>query len=107
MIGGDDLAQMRANLLEVRDDRTASIVFRRGETTLAAQSVRIARTGGVGQRSDSAGGQESRGQVVILGATSLDIQPGDRFTEGGRLYRVILVRPNRSVMTAAEAELVE
>ena len=45
--------------------------------------------------------------MIVCGATTLDIQVDDRFTTGGVLYRVTLVRPNRSADTQAEAELVE
>lgn len=106
MLTSDDLSQMRADLLSVRDDNDVSIVIRRGETTLAAQTVRGARTGSGGPRS-SPGGQEARGGVVVLGSTGLDIQSGDRFTIGGVLYRVIFIRPNRTVATMAECEAVE
>jgi hypothetical protein len=37
----------------------------------------------------------------------LDVQPQDRFTVDGVLYEVILVRPNRTAATVAEARLVE
>lgn len=106
MIGADDLSQMRADLLSMRDDGDVSVSFRRGETVLAAQTIRVARTGG-GTRLQSSGGQESRGQVVIMGTTTLDIQSGDRFTVSGILYRVIFIRPNRTAATMAEAEQVE
>lgn len=107
MIGADDLSQMQADLLSIRGDNDVSVVFRRGETALTAQTIRLARMGGGGTRLQSSGGQESRGQVVIVGATTLDIQPGDRFTVAGVLYRVVFIRPNRTAATMAEAEMVE
>jgi hypothetical protein len=47
--------------------------------------------------------QESTGRVV-LGNTSLDLQPEDRFNDGaGNVYRVLAVRPNRRAGIIAEA----
>ena len=106
MVTSGDLTQMAADLAKVSADNVSSIVIRRGSTTLTAQSVRIARTGGGGPR-DSGPGQETRGSVVMVGAASLNVQPGDRFNAGGLLYRVVFVRPNRLVMTAAECEVVQ
>jgi hypothetical protein len=48
--------------------------------------------------------QESTGRVVVLGNTSLDLQPEDRFNDGaGNVYRVLAVRPNRRAGIIAEA----
>lgn len=108
MINSDDLTQMQADLATVRGDNESSITIRRGGTSLPAQPVRIARQGAQGQKRDSDGGEETRGRVVIVGGTTLDIQPGDRFNDAnGVLYRVAFVRPNRLVMVVAEAEAVE
>ena len=109
MLSAADWTQMTADLAAVRGDNAVSIVIRRGATTLAAQSMRIARINNSGQRvAGSAAAVESRGRVVVLGGTTLDIQPGDRFNDGaGVLYRVVVVRPNRRAGVMAEAELVE
>jgi len=70
--------------------------------------VRIARSGGRGRERDSDGGQEARGDVVVVGGVDFDVEPGDRFNDaGGQLYRVLFVRPNRSVGVVAEAAIVE
>ena len=108
MLGADDWAQMEADWGEVRLDNETQIAIRRGNETLPYQSVRIARQGGGGIEQDSEAGQEARGRVVVMGAVSLDIAPGDRFNDdNGALYTVTFVRPNRRVMTVAEAEEVE
>jgi hypothetical protein len=107
LIGSDDLAQMAADLAEVRGDNEVSVIIRRGGSTLAAQSVRVARTGGQGMERDSEGAQQATGRVVVLGATTLDIEAQDRFSVAGVLYEVVLVRPNRTAATVAEARLVE
>jgi hypothetical protein len=98
---------MKADLEDVREDNEVSITIRRGSTTLAAQSVRIANLGTGAGRRDSAGAQESRGDVVVMGPTTFDVQVDDRFTSGGRLYRVKLVRPNVKAAVMAEAEVVQ
>jgi hypothetical protein len=108
MLASDDLAQMQSDLAQVRGDREETITIRRGSNTLSAQTVRIARLGGQGREADSPGAQQSVARVVVLGATTLDIQPGDRFNDdNGVLYEVVAVRPNRGAAVIAEARVVE
>ena len=63
--------------------------------------------GSVSRQRDSAGAQQASRRVVVLGATTLDVQVDDRFTVEGLLYQVTFVRPNRRVAVVAEAEAVE
>jgi hypothetical protein len=107
VISSDDLTQMQADLQAVRDDNPVSITIRRGSSELAAQTVRVARIGGQALVSTGTGTQESKSRVIVVGSTSLDIQPGDRFTVASRLYEVNFIRPNRTVATVAEAYAVE
>lgn len=107
MLNSDDFTQMRTDLAAIRSDNEVSIVIRRGDTTLAAQTVRIAGQSTAGRELDSAGAQEARGRVVVLGPVGMDIQPGDRFTVAGDLYTVTLVRPNRTVATTVEAQIIQ
>ena len=103
-----DWTQAAADLAAVRAENEVSIIVRRGTTTLTSQVVRIARTGGQGLVRQGMATQESRGRVVVMGGTGLDIQPDDRFSDGdGAIYRVVLVRPNRRAAVVAEAEIVE
>lgn len=95
-----------ADLLAVRDDNSVSITIRRGASTLAAQTVRIARAGAIALRSDIGTMDQSSQRVVVLGAVALDIALGDRFTVSARLYEVDFVRPNRRAATVAEARLI-
>ena len=106
MLSAADWAAMTADLAAVRGDNPVSIVIRRGETSLAAQTVRVARTGSTG-RTGGDHSEEFRARVVVMGAPTLDIQVEDRFTVSGVLYRVTMVRPNRKAATMADAELVE
>ena len=106
MLTSGDWAQMAADLDRVRGDNQVSVAIRRGSTTLAAQTVRIAGTGH-GQEKQGQAAQQASGPVVVLGSTSLDIQNGDRFTTGGVLYEVVFVRPNRRAGVVAEAKVVE
>jgi len=97
---------MRADLKAIRDDRPASVVIRRGETTLAAQTVRIARVGR-GYRFISGQGREDRANVLAMGDTTFDVKVDDRFTHEGTVYQVIFVRPNRDAAITAEAVAVQ
>lgn len=103
-----DLAEMEADIDEIINDRPESIIIRRGGASLAAQTVRIERTGGQGQNQSGQAGEESRGKVVVLGKKTLNVQTGDTFNDSsGVLYQITLVRPNRQVCIQAEAEVVE
>lgn len=107
LLNASDIAAMQADLLAVRDDNDVSIVIRRAATTLAAQSVRVARAGTAAQRTDAGSAEQWTQRVVVLGAVALDIATGDRFNVGGRLYEVEFVRPNRVAATMAEARVIE
>lgn len=103
-----DWTQAAADLGAVRADNTQSITLRRGATTLAAQSVRIARMGGGGNVQQDGQARASKGRVVVLFGTTGDVQPGDRFNDStGLLYEVALVRPNQRAAVVAEAEVVQ
>ncbi len=107
MLSSSDWTQMAADMTAIRGDRDVSVAFRRGSTTLAAQSVRIAQRGGHGAWQMSGQAKESRGGVLIQGAVTLDVHVGDRFTDGGIVYAVVHIQPNRDAATVAEAEAVE
>ena len=108
MLTDADRAYMTAGLRAIRDDRPVSIVIRRGNTTLAAQTVRIARGGNVqAGSSDTAGTQAAIAPVVVVGDAGLDIKPNDRFTVGGILYQVSAIHPNRDHGTQAQARMVQ
>jgi len=106
MLDATDFAQMQANLLEIIGDHSDSITLRRGETTIAAQSVRIERTSGTGRLKNSEFSKERQGSIVVVGAITLDIKIDDRFTVSNQLFRVTFVRSNEQIGTQAEAELV-
>ena len=106
MLTSGDLTQIQADHLSIIGDNPSSIVIRRADTTLAAQTVRIAGAS-TGRKSDSLGAQESRSGVIVAGDTSFDVQADDRFTHDGILYRVIFVRPNKTVRIVAEAEAIQ
>ncbi len=96
-----------AALSKVLNERAQSIVLRRGETSLAAQSFRVERISRASQYRDEAS-RERRSDVVILGAVEADVAVGDRFNADGELlFEVNFVQPNRSVATIAEAVVVK
>jgi hypothetical protein len=111
MLSADDMTQMQADLDAVRGDNTVSVTLRRGDATLEAQTVRIAGGGLSQRRTQSGAALEIREQVVLLGATILDVQIDDRFTltvgSSPVLYRVTWVRPERRAATMAKAEAIE
>lgn len=86
---------------------TEALVLRRGSSTRAAQLVALALTARVPTEQRSDGGQATTAAVQVVGAPSLDIQPGDRFTWHGRSCTVRFVRPDRTTATVAEALLEE
>ncbi len=108
MLTDADRAQMTAGLRVIRDDRAVSIVIRRGNTTLPAQVVRIARGGNIQAGSaDAAAMQAAVGAVVVAGEPGLNIRPQDRFTVAGVLYEVTAIHPNRDHGTQAQARMVQ
>lgn len=109
MLDDADSAQMQAELLEVIGDHAVSIVIRRGDTTLAAQQVRIEMAKGSTRENLREGvySEETRSRVTIVGGIDLDIQKDDRFNTLGSLFRVTAVQPNRQIGVMAAAEMVQ
>lgn len=108
MVTPDDLTQISADLIAVRDVNPTSIVLRRGDTTLPAQTVRIAPRSSAQARTERGTlTRQAEQGVTILGSTSLDIAVGDRFTTGGVLYIVVFVRVGLDVAKQAEADAIE
>jgi hypothetical protein len=98
---------MTADLQAIRDDNAVSVAFRRGATTLSTQTIRIAQAG---RQAANVAGNELEASILdmtILGATTLDIQPGDRFTTGSVLYEVTAVAANKRSGTRARARMVQ
>ena len=108
MLTDADRARMTAGLRAIRDDRAVSIVIRRGNTTLPAQTVRVARGGNIQAGTvDAAGVSAAIQPVVVAGDAALDIKPQDRFTVAGVLYEVTAIHPNRDHGTQAQARQVQ
>lgn len=106
IVTNEDMDEIRQAFEEIISDRPAIIIIRRGETTLAAQQARVARTRASAYfRTEAA--KESRGGIVVCGETDMDIRLDDRFTLDGAVYRVRFIRPNRDAGTQAEVELVQ
>ena len=92
-----DWTAMAADLAEIRADNEVSVALRRGATTLAAQNVRIAQAGRQAAQLATGELEAALIEATVLGGTTLDIAPGDRFTVAGILYEVTAVAPNRRV----------
>jgi hypothetical protein len=106
MMSAADWLRMKAEMELVRRDRSIPVQFRRGDTVLDEQEIRVEALGR-GAKFLSDAGREARITVCIFGATDLDVAIDDRFTEAGVLYRVTAIAPNRDVDTQAEAVAVE
>lgn len=108
MLTTADLARMRADLTEIIADRSESVVLRRGATTLPAQTVRVERANSrYSRKQNSASGEETRVDIVVVGEITFDVQKDDRFTIDGAAYRVVSVRPNDMMGIQAEANMVQ
>lgn len=106
MLSEAQKARITSALLSIRDDRPASVTLTRGDETLEAQTVRIARVSR-GRIFLSGQGREQRADVVVLGDADFDVQVNDDFTHEGTLYRISFVRPNRDHAVVAEAVAVQ
>ncbi len=103
-----ELAQIKADIQAVIDDNPQAIAFKRGATTLAAQTVRVERAGSSAQTPGNEAGESGRGKLVILGAVGLNVQKDDTFVDASGMYcKVTLVRINKQVCVQAEAEVME
>jgi len=98
-----DLTEMRATRQEIIGDNSTPIAIRRGDTTLAAQTVRLVFSGG--GESESEGFERGVAGVRVFGDTTLDIQRGDRFTVADNLYTVTAVTPNMAGVCSRPSSL--
>jgi hypothetical protein len=106
MLSAADWERMRTEMAQVRSDRSVDVEFRRGDTTLDPQEVRVEAVGR-GYRLQSDAARESQTPVVVFGASDLDVAVDDRFTMDDVLYRIVFISVNRDVDTQAEAVAVE
>lgn len=106
MLTASDWQYMRDMAAKIRSDRSFDIEFRRGETTLEAQEVRVEAIAR-GSRLQTDAAREVDQAVVVFGAPDLDVQVEDRFTLDGKLYRIVDIAINRDIDTQAAAVAVE
>ncbi len=104
MLSDADRARIRADFVDIRKDSETMIALKRGGTTLAAQSFRVAMLSSF-QRQNEAPMSTSAAPMTLLGAVDADIAIGDRFSIDGQSYTVMNVRPNNFAGRMAEAEL--
>lgn len=98
---------MEADLTKIRLAREVSLVLRRGNTNLSAQSARFEIAGARAFQMMSDAAREARQAGFLLMAVSADVEREDRFTINGQVYRVAFVQPNRTAATIAECVLVQ
>lgn len=101
-----DLAVIAADVAAIIAEYPQTVAFRRGDTVLPEQKIRI-MSSGFGSRYRSEAAAELRGQVTVLGASDLDIKPEDRFTHEGVVYRVTAIHVDRRAFTQARADMVQ
>lgn len=107
MLSAADWQRMRDEMAQVRSDRSVEVAFRRGDTELDAQEVRIEALPRNAFRAQSDAAREARLVVIVFGASDLDVAVEDRLTVDGVLYRIVWIAPNRDVDTQAEAVAIE
>lgn len=99
-----------------RDDMTAmhlalfavSILLARGSTDIAAQTVLIAHDTSRSRDASSAGsGKGSMKTVYLIGDSTFDVEPGDRFKYNGVAFDVTAVQSDVPGRIRAEAEQVQ
>jgi hypothetical protein len=101
------LARLRDKLAQVREDREETIVIRRGNATLAAQSARVEQ-GWFSERREREETAATKAQITVLMAVGADVQVDDRFNDAdGNLFVVTAVRPNGLAATICQATMVE
>lgn len=88
---------------KIRARNEVNLQIRRGDTTLAAQDMRIEYAGSRGFRLQSDAARQANQAVFILGEPDMDIAIDDRLTYQSVLYQVVFVQPNRLAATIAEA----
>lgn len=104
--GGADVIARRA-WVAVQRIGTRTVILRRGDTTLAAQPGAVVLTSkGTGQASERRGeaSRAAQNRAELWGLPTLNVQAGDRLTEGGTAYVVVFVRPDRTAATVADLE---
>lgn len=91
----------------IRKDNEVSLSFRRGETTVSAQLMRIEIAGPRAQRSMSDAARQANQAAFILGEPDMNVAIKDRLTYADVLLEVVFIQPNRRACTIAEAIVVE
>ena len=102
-----DLALIAADVAALIAERPLTVAFRRGETTLAPQTVRVIAVSGA----KTARGEATAAAhwpLVVLGPASLDVAIGDRFNDyNGTLVEVKNIHNDRRAFTQAGADLAQ
>lgn len=106
MIDSHDIANVKADAASIIADDPVSITIRRNNQNLAAQTVRLIIPKKEKMRARrSEAGKEMNVDVIVMGATTLDIMMGDRFVHAGLLYEIIWVSIEQDAFISAEATI--
>lgn len=95
----DNVTTMQLNLFGV------SILLARGSTDIDAQTVIIAHESARATENRNSGSGIGTGQVIyLIGDTTFDVEPGDRFKYQGVIYDVVAVQKDVPGRIRAQAE---
>ena len=103
----EDITAITADMAAFIAERPLVVAFRRGTTTLPAQTVRVVATGGARSARDEATAA-ARWPMLLLGPVALDVQIGDRFNDyGGAACVVKSIHNDRRAFTQAGGDLAQ
>ena len=106
-LSAHELSLMKGDVGLLIATHSTSLVLRRQGASQPAQTDAVVNRRQTGKQVTSAGAEEMRQAVMVLGTVDLDIQRDDTFTIGGQLYRVTQVKPAYDICIQATAEAVE
>jgi hypothetical protein len=97
----------QSRMRKIRARNEVSLAIRRGESSVAAQLMRIEYAGTRGFRLQSDAARAATQAVFILGEPDMNIQNDDRLTYQGKLIKVVFIQVERQFATIAEGVVEE
>lgn len=105
MLTDSDWTQIAVDLAAIRGDNETALQLRRAEFTLPAQAARIAGRSSAARTGGTQTTESVRQIVTVLFAAGADVQPQDRFTHNGQMYRIVGIRANTRAAVTCDAEM--
>lgn len=103
ILNSDDWDEITADMDSIRGDNEVSLTLRRGEVDLPVVLARVTGKRSQGRMYRTQTGTESQVNIHVLFPVGTDVQPDDRFTYNGRLYRIVSIQPNTRAKVGADA----